>query len=83
MWYVDFLKSGRARWYYVGSTNRLKERVSEHNLGKVISTKAYIPLNLVHHISFATEKEARDYERKVKDVRREKEGIIKEIENKL
>lgn len=82
-WHVYFLKSSRDKWYYVGSTNRLEQRVIEHNSGKVNSTKKHIPLNLVHSIIFTNEKEAREYERKVKDMRIEKERIIKEIENRL
>ena len=82
-WYVYFLKSEKNRWYYVGSTNRLKERVVEHNLGKVFSTKLHRPLKLVYLLKFQNEKEARDYERKVKSMRREKERIIKMIEDKI
>ena len=81
-WYVYFLKSEKERWYYVGSTNRLEERLKEHNLGKVFSTKLYCPLKLVYFLNFATGKEARNYERKIKDMRREKERIIRLIENK-
>ncbi len=81
MWYVYFLKSSGKNWYYVGSTNRLKERTKEHNLGKVHSTKAHRPLDLEYFVNFPTEKEARDYERKVKDMRREKEKIISLIEH--
>lgn len=69
------------RWYYVGSTNRLKERFIEHNKGKVKSTKSYLPLDLVFNKEFVTEEEARAYERRVKDRRIEKEQIIKSIES--
>jgi len=81
IWHVYFLKSGDRRWYYVGSTNRLQERLNEHNLGRVTSTKLHRPLKLVYSVSFVTEKEARSYERKVKGMRREKERIISIIEN--
>ena len=80
-WYVYFLKSETKSWYYVGSTNRLEERVKEHNLGKVKSTKLYRPLKLVYSHELATEKEARNYERKIKDMRKEKERIIRIIES--
>jgi predicted O-methyltransferase YrrM len=57
MWYVYLLKSQQRRWYYVGSTNRLKERLSEHNQGRVQSTKSYRPLDIAeaglsHVVSF-------------------------------
>jgi predicted GIY-YIG superfamily endonuclease len=66
MWYVYILKSEKKRWYYVGSTNRLKERVAEHNDGKVSSTKGFKPLTLVFTKQFPTEKGAREYERSEK-----------------
>ena len=78
-WYVYFLKSEERKWYYVGSTNRLEERVMEHNEGKVPSTKTHRPLKLVYQIRFYSEQEARMYEQKVKDMRKEKERIIREI----
>ena len=82
MWFVYFLKSLGKRWYYVGSTNRIEKRVDEHNNGFVKSTKLYRPLKLVFTRKFESEKEARGYEQKVKKCRREKEKIIREIENK-
>ena len=78
---VYILRSTIRRWYYVGSTNRLLERVSEHNNRKVPSTKHLVPLQLVFTKEFATEKEARAYEQKLKRKRREKESIIRTIES--
>ena len=82
MWNVYIIKSKNRRWYYIGSTNRLLERISEHNSGKVVSTKNYVPLDLVYTKEFDSEKEARSYERMLKDKRIEKEKIIREIESK-
>jgi predicted GIY-YIG superfamily endonuclease len=81
-WYVYFLKSKNEYWYYVGSTNRLVKRTGEHNSGKVTSTKLHRPLELVYSQCFQNEKEARNYEHKIKKMRREKERIISIIENK-
>jgi putative endonuclease len=75
------IKSTKKRWYYVGSTNDLERRLSEHNKGKVTSTKCYLPFNIVYRKDFDFEKEARGYERLLKDKRLEKERIIKQIEN--
>jgi putative endonuclease len=80
MWYVYFIKSNVKDWYYVGSTNRLEERVAEHNKGKVLSTKAYRPFELVFSRQFKFEQDARSYERRLKEQRVEKERIIKELE---
>jgi len=81
MWYVYIIKSEKKRWYYVGSTNRLNKRVDEHNKFLVQSTKRYAPLRLVFTKGFKIESEARLYERKLKDCRREKEMIIRRIES--
>ncbi len=81
MWYVYILKSINKKWYYVGSTNRIEIRIKEHNKGYVKSSRLYRPLKLVFSKKFNSEKEARDYERKIKDCRIEKEKIIRQIEN--
>ena len=80
MWYVYIIKSLEKNWYYTGSTNRLENRLSEHNDGKVFSTKRYRPLKLVFTKEFESEHEARAYEQRLKKQRREKERIIREIE---
>ena len=77
MWYTYILKSLKKKWYYVGSTNRLETRFKEHNSGQVQSTKAFVPFVRIFRKEFATEVEARQYERLLKDKRIEKEKIIK------
>ena len=67
---------------YVGSTNRLEKRLKEHNAKQVVSTKHYAPLKLAFIKEFNSEKDARAYEKKIKERRIEKERIIREIENK-
>ena len=80
MWVVYFLKSIRKKWYYVGSTNDLERRINEHNVGKVRSTKGYMPLTLVYTKICISEAEARSFERRVKTQRLLKESIIRNIE---
>ena len=76
------LKSQDRKWYYVGSTNRLSDRINEHNRGLVRSSKHFLPFTLVFTKDFISESEARKYERLLKDKRIGKEKIIKLIENK-
>jgi len=83
MWFVYIIGSLQKRWYYVGSTNRLKERLREHNLGLVLSTKHNKPYKIVFTKKFTKEAEARACEHKLKKCRIEKERIIKEVENNL
>ena len=82
MWNVYIIKSEIKKWYYVGSTNRLSERLVEYNSGKVKSTKHYVPFKIVFTKDFVEEKDARSYERMLKDKRIEKENIIRIIESK-
>lgn len=76
------IKSSKARWYYVGSTNDVDRRLGEHNQGKVSSSKNYRPLQLSWQKEFGNEKDARSYERLIKDKRILKEALTKSIENK-
>ncbi len=46
MWYVYVLRSSRDNNLYVGSTNDISRRLSEHNSGKVDSTKNRTPFSL-------------------------------------
>ncbi|HEY4480436.1 MAG TPA: GIY-YIG nuclease family protein [Candidatus Paceibacterota bacterium] len=47
--YTYVLKSKVDRKFYVGWTNNLKSRVTEHNLGNVQSTRDRRPLELVYY----------------------------------
>jgi putative endonuclease len=79
MWYVYIIKSINNNWYYVGSTNSLDRRIREHNHKKVFSTKGYAPFKLVWSKEFLIEKEARGYEKLLKDKRIEKEKILRSL----
>jgi putative endonuclease len=62
MWYVYFLKSISKDYLYIGSTNNLERRRTEHNDGLVQSTKAYRPLEIEAYVAVKTEKKARELE---------------------
>ena len=61
MWYVYFLKLSNGD-IYVGSTDDLKRRYSQHNAGYVLSTKAYLPATLKSYVAVETEQHARELE---------------------
>jgi len=64
MWYVYFLKSRKTKnWIYIGSTNNLKRRFKEHQSGKSLSAKPFLPIILVAYIAVLTEKQARNLEK--------------------
>lgn len=52
MYYVYVLKSIKDGKLYTRKTSNLKRRIREHNSGKVISTKARRPLELVFYEAF-------------------------------
>ena len=66
MYYVYLLKSKTRDEIYVGSTNDLQRRFDEHNMGKEISTKRYMPWELLYYESYEDEALARAREKKLK-----------------
>ncbi|HEY4525781.1 MAG TPA: GIY-YIG nuclease family protein [Candidatus Paceibacterota bacterium] len=64
--FVYILKSAKTGRYYIGSTNDLDCRLTEHNSGKTISLPGYVPLELVFTHFARTSREAREIERKLK-----------------
>ena len=68
MKYVYFLQSKRYNKYiYIGLTNNLRRRFSEHNSRRSkLSTAPYRPFVLVGYIAIAAENKARDLERYLK-----------------
>ncbi len=66
MYYVYVLYSAEYDKIYIGQTNDIGIRIERHNSGKVKSTKAYIPWELVHYEKFATRSEAMKREKELK-----------------
>jgi putative endonuclease len=62
-WYVYILKSEGSGKIYIGSTNNLRRRLTEHNKGLSSSTKPYIPWILESFISIRNEQRARKLEK--------------------
>lgn len=84
MFYVYILKSKKDFNLYIGSTNDLRNRLKEHNTGKVFSTKSRIPFELVYYEAYKAEKDARKRESNLKLRSRAfaqlKKRIIKSVE---
>jgi putative endonuclease len=51
MWYVYILRSVKDKDLYVGSTNNIRRRLTEHNSGRVDSTKSRLPFILEAYIA--------------------------------
>lgn len=72
MFYTYILKSRDYKRHYIGSTSDLAIRLKEHNKGRVKSTKAYIPWEVIYKVSCSTKQEAYIEERRIK---RMKNGV--------
>lgn len=51
---------------YVGYSEDLKKRVSSHNNGENKSTKAFLPLELIHYEAYRNKKDAKRREEYLK-----------------
>ena len=63
MWYVYVLKSIKHSFTYIGSTNDLERRLSEHNALLNKSTMHYAPLEIEAYVAIKTEAKARELEK--------------------
>ena len=59
MYYEYVIKSGRDGRLYKGFTSNIVNRIKEHNLGEVSSTKAFCTWGLVYYEAFLSIKDAR------------------------
>lgn len=66
MYYTYVLKSKKDKQFYTGYTNNLKERLNEHNAGKVASTKKRTPFELVYYEACMNQQDATHREKYLK-----------------
>ncbi len=65
-YYVYILHNASKHFIYVGYSEDLKTRFATHNNGKVTSTKAYRPLDLIHYEAYKNMKDAKRREKYLK-----------------
>ncbi|MBI2010245.1 MAG: GIY-YIG nuclease family protein [Candidatus Chisholmbacteria bacterium] len=58
-YYVYILHNPEKNFIYVGYSEKLRQRISSHNKGKNQSTKAYIPLRLIHYEAYSARSDAK------------------------
>lgn len=58
-YYVYILHNPRKEFLYVGYSEDLRQRLEEHNSGKVRSTKSYTPLELIHFEAYTLKSDAK------------------------
>lgn len=61
--YVYVLQSKIKDFIYVGFTQNLKKRFSEHNNKEELSTKHYVPFELIFYEAYQNEKDAKRREK--------------------
>lgn len=66
MFYVYVLKSLKDNDLYIGSSNNLKKRLTEHQNGRSFSTQFRRPFELVYYEAYKNEKDAREREQCLK-----------------
>jgi len=57
--YVYALHNRTKEFIYIGYSEDLKKRLESHNAGKNKSTKAYIPLELIHYEAYKNMEDAK------------------------
>ena len=68
-YYVYILHNPLKNFIYIGYSEDLKKRVVSHNKGENKSTKAYIPLELIHYEAYKNMKDAKRRETYLKSNR--------------
>jgi len=66
MYYIYVLQSLKDKNFYVGYTNNLKKRKTEHDKGLVYSTKNRRPLDLVYYEACLNQQDATHREKYLK-----------------
>ena len=66
MYHTYVLRSEKDSRLYTGSTNDLRKRLSEHNRGRVTSTKGRGPFELIYYEASLNEQDARAREKYLK-----------------
>ncbi len=62
MYYVYILKSTNDRFHYIGHSENIATRLKQHNAGKVRSSKAHCPYEIIYFEEYQTKSEAQKRE---------------------
>ncbi|HMS64825.1 MAG TPA: GIY-YIG nuclease family protein [Ignavibacteria bacterium] len=81
MHYTYILKSKIKDRYYIGHCSDLEIRLNHHNNGKSISTKAYIPREIVYYEEYEIKSEAMKREYSLKRIKNK--SVLEKIINKI
>jgi len=79
MFYVYILKTKKDNKLYIGYTEDLKRRLSEHTRGKVYHTKHRLPVELIYYESYKNKEDAQEREKSFKHSGSVYNGLVKRI----
>jgi putative endonuclease len=79
MFYVYILKSTKDNKLYIGYSSNLKQRIKEHQSGKVDSTKHRRPFELIYYEAYRNEDDAKEREKSFKHSGSVYNGLVKRI----
>jgi len=65
-YYAYVLRNPQRDFIYIGYSENLRQRFSEHSAGYSKSTKAYTPLELIHYEAYTNRKDAKHREKYLK-----------------
>lgn len=65
-YYIYILRNSLKNFIYIGYSEDLKQRVISHNKGENKSTKAYLPLELIHYEAYKNKSDAKRREEYLK-----------------
>lgn len=83
MHYVYVLKSGKDHKLYIGRSDNLRERLSDHARGHVEATRHRRPLVLVYYEAYQSEIDAKEREQHLKKSGSSSMGLKKRIKRSI
>ena len=83
MYCVYVLQSKKDKSLYIGYTNNLKKRFTEHNKGLCASTRDRKPFRFAFYEAYSSENDARTRERRLKQFKNAYSALLKRIRNCL
>ena len=81
MYYIYLLQDESDK-LYIGYTNNLKRRLSEHKRNKVYTTRRMKDFKLIYYEAYLDENSAKDRERKLKQYGSSYHGLLKRLKLK-
>ncbi|MBU1164828.1 GIY-YIG nuclease family protein [Patescibacteria group bacterium] len=78
MYYIYLLRSADGK-FYIGYTHDLRRRISEHQAGKVYTTKRMDKTRLLYYEAYLDKESAREREMKLKRRSSSFYGLIKRL----